>query len=651
MPVPCDAGTIAQFSSSSIETIEIQFMFDESLRFSARLTVLPIIHGSGDFALEVRRLLLDNHFDAVAVPLPPSFRPAVLSGIEALPVPSMAVQRKAPSLYREWTPESEECELGSDEPFATYVPIDPCQGVITALRLAVGEHKAIEFIDMESDEFETPFAIFPDPYALKHVSIERFAAAILPQIQRPEPGLETQRIQWMAKRLRDLEQQYESTVAVVSIVDWPWLREAYADRPEIDFDQVETLDAESYGVDPDSLMFVMGELPFITGLYERARADLEEDENLTIDGVKEMLLAARESYELELGNRARRITPHHLRCCLKYIRNLSLIESRLSPDLYTIVVAAKQVIGDQFALHVAETAKLYSFFDDQCDDVMQVGINQGRMPDGDIVDLMNRLPGTALEWRSCELNPRPRQQDRQRWETQWNPFSQCSYAPEDDLIERFRAHVFDRAKSIAGLELAKTEKFTTSFKDGIDIRDTLRHWYDGSIYVKEIPPARGTMDCAVMLFDAPADPREYPWRTTWYAEHEEESTLAFFATDFQTNLVGPGIGLAIYGGALFLFPPIPIPDIWQDRRLDFTETLEERLLAAACIHSRSRQIVLLSALPPGAGYRKLAKRFKKHLIHLPLGHFSDATVQQLRHVHVLNGQEVRSYASHFIRRV
>lgn len=626
-------------------------MFDEALRFSSKLTVLPIIHGSGDFALEVRRLLLDNEFDAIAVPLPNSFRSAVLSGIERLPIPSMAVQRKSQPLYREWSPDAEDEEPESDEPTATYVPIDPCQGVITALRLALGEHKAIEFIDIESDEFEAPYAVFPDPYALKHVSIERFAAAILPQIQRPAPGLETERIQWMAGRLRELEQRYESIVAVVSIVDWPWLRDAYAGQPALDAEETETVDAELFAVDPNSLLFVLGELPFITGLYERARAELEEDENLSIDGIKEMLLAARESYEVELGNRARRITPHHLRCCLKYIRNLSLIESRLSPDLYTIVIAAKQVLGDQYALHVAETAKLYPFLGEELGGAMQVGITQGRMPDGDIVNLMNRLPGTAIEWRSCQLNPRPREHDRRRWETQWNPYSQCSHTPEDDSIERFRAHVFDRAKAVAGMELAKTEKFTTSFKDGIDVRDTLRHWYDGEIYVKEVPPTRGNMDCAVMLFDSPADPREYPWRTTWYAEHDEESTLAFFATDFHSNMVGPGIGLAVYGGALFLFPPVAIPDIWQDPRLDFTETLEERMLAAACIHSRSRQIVLLSTLPPGAGYRKLAKRFKKSLIHLPLGHFSDATVQQLRHVHVLNGKEVRSYAAHFIRRV
>jgi hypothetical protein len=153
-----------------------------------------------------------------------------------------------------------------------------------------------------------------------------------------------------------------------------------------------------------------------------------------------------------------------------------------------------------------------------------------------------------------------------------------------------------------------------------------------------------------MLFDSPADPRDYPWRTTWYAEHTEESTLAFYASDFRAEMVGPGICVATYGGALFLFPPIAIPDIWHDPRLDFTETLEERILAAACLHSRQPHIALLSGLPPGAGWRRLAKRFHKKLVHLPLAQFSDSTIGQLRMVHVLNGKQVRSYAAQFIRR-
>ncbi len=58
----------------------------------------------------------------------------------------------------------------------------------------------------------------------------------------------------------------------------------------------------------------------------------------------------------------------------------------------------------------------------------------------------------------------------------------------------------------------------------------------------------------IMLFNAPADPRDYPWRITWHAESHDESTLSFYATDFAKETIGPGIAAATYGGAMFLFP-------------------------------------------------------------------------------------------------
>ncbi len=619
------------------------------LRLGERITIAPVIHGSGDFALAVRRLMLEQRFDCLAVPLPISFQHDVHRAIECLPRPSVVMQRSAPHFRTEWVA-AEPSDDPSDEWACSYVPIDPCQPVIMALRIAHGERVPMQFIDLETARFEPHSAVLPDAYALKNVAWERFAAALLPAIPRPPDGQRLDRIRHMARRLWELERRYHSTLCVCSILDWPWIREAFQERKWTlaEHDAVE--DTEVFTVDPRTLIFLLGELPFITGLYERARGELEDDENLSIDGVKELLVAARDRYQTDLKRRARRITPHLLAQCLKYLRNLTLIERRLTPDLYNMVTAAKQVAGDQFALHVAETARDYPFAPFAPFSELRMGIDQARLPNGEITRMVSRLPGPPVVWRSCQLQRRPGRAEVEKWRMQWNPFSQCSWPPEDELIENFRAHVFDRAKAIMGADLVRTEKFTTSVQDGVDIRETLRNWFTGEIHVKILPPNRGRLDCVVMLFDAPADPRDYPWRTTWFAEHENESTLAFFATDFRRELVGPGIGLATYGGAMFVFPPIVFPDIWSDRRLDFVETLEERLLAAACLHSRCPHIAVLSALPPGAGWRRLAKRFQRKFVHIPLSQFGDSTVQQLRMAHVLNGKQVRSYAAHFIRK-
>ncbi len=625
------------------------------LYLTDRITCLPVVHGSGNCALAVRKWLLSHPCDCLAVGLPDSFRDSVLDGVGDLPSPSIVVQRNTPSYEASWTPDQEEQDQGDAESndLWSYVPIDPCQPVIMAIRIALGEHWPIEFCDLETNVYQPLASLMPDPYALRTVSLEKFAAAVLPSVNRPFQDQVLQRLQHMALRLRQLEQQHQHIVCLCSVLEWPWLREAFqnpTDQPTL-HDPVET--PVRYSVHPNSLMFFFGELPFITGLYEQARVKLDDDENLAIDGVKQLLMSARSSYRLDLGKRARKITPLLLSQCLKYIRNQSLLEHRMTPDMYTVTVAAQQIMGDQYAIHLIETARNYPFDDELGLPEVRMGVDQVRLPEehgGETGSVVSRLPGQPMSWRSLELRRTPQADEQERWKTQWDPYSQCSWPPEDNLIESFRTRVVDRAKAIIGADLARSEKFSTSIKDGIDIRETLRHWYDGDIYVKVMPPSVGTVDCCVMLFDTPADPRDYPWRTTWFAEHAEESTLAFYATSFAEEMVGPGIALATYGGAMFLFPPVSIPDVWNDTRLNFADDLEERIVGAGCLHARERQVALLSPKPPTANFRKIARRFRKQLIHIPLSTFNDALVQQLRMVHVLNGQQVRSYATHFIRK-
>src|SRR5437762_10132141 len=163
-------------------------MMSDVLKLGPRITCLPVIHGSGDFAVAVRRLMLEEAFDCVAVPLPPSFQADVERGIEMLPSPTIVTQPETPRFHTEWSPETDEAddddELDSDddEPTHSFVPIDPCQPVIAALRSAASEHVPRAFIDLETARFVPNTAVLPDAYALKSVAAEQFAAALLPAI-------------------------------------------------------------------------------------------------------------------------------------------------------------------------------------------------------------------------------------------------------------------------------------------------------------------------------------------------------------------------------------------------------------------------------------------------------------------------------------
>src|SRR5581483_1550704 len=195
-----------------------------------------------------------------------------------------------PQYETEWSPENDRDENDTDqeganenqEPTHSFVPIDPCQPVIAALRAAVSEHIPRAFIELETSRFVPNTAVLPDAYALKKVTPEQFAAAVLPAIERPREKQTGARIVHMVSRLRDLEQRNKSILFVCSILDWPWIREAYVEQQEPAAEDEPVEETSLYQPDHRTLLFLFGELPFITGLYERARAELEDDENLSI---------------------------------------------------------------------------------------------------------------------------------------------------------------------------------------------------------------------------------------------------------------------------------------------------------------------------------------------------------------------------------
>jgi len=621
----------------------------------SRLTLIPVVNASAPFATALRRELLKRPFDALAVALPKSFANPVIEAVEQLPNLSFVALSLSDqnTTYRDSVadPETED-----SLPLATYVPIDPCQAVIAAIRFALGEHIPIAWVGSDSPPLRRNAPYFPDTYALRSTSLDRFCAALLPSISPPSSPLEQLQIDELAYRINTTTELASHTIALCPLEDWPWVRQSIlAQRAAPTLPPSTTISENenqptNYAIDPRGYLFMLGELPFLTGLYERAREECDEDESILTEGLKELFMNSRSSYRQELGNRARQISPLLLSQCLKYIRNQSLLERRMTPSFYTIVQSAQQMMGDPFAVHLVNTATQYPYEYPLPWPTARLGIDQADLPGEGVHRLVSLLPGPKLEWSSLELQRPPKPLDQERWGSRWNPYMQCSWPEEDTQIESFRSRIVERARQLLGADLARTEKFTTSIMDGIDLRETLRHWYDGSLYVKVNPPSIGHLDATVMVFDSEPDPRHYDWRATWFSEHPEESTLAFFATHFKNQMIGPGIAMATYGGSMFLYPPRPIPDIWQDPRLDFAETLEQRLIAAACLHSQSRHIALMSPTPPGLVFKKIAKRFGRKLVHVPLAHFSDSVIQQLRIFHVLNGRKVRSYAANFIRK-
>ena len=607
---------------------------NEVLKLSSNIHILPLIHGSGSFSREIRDRILSTKSDCIAVALPPEFQNSIEKGLDLLPQITLSAQLE-------------------EDGALNYVPIDPSQPLIAGLRVAKQEGISRRFIDWSTSNFEPRDINFPDTFSLQKITYEKFLSTLLLTLKRPEiDSQHDHRVRWMAYQLHCLEMDFSNILFLCSVLDWPWLKEAYDERKKYKIPVTNPKTPDLFRVDKNTLFFSLSEFPFITYLYEKKRQDMRGEENTPIDGVKEILLRARDLFLKKNKIRYHNLTSQTFQILLQYVRNLTLMESRLLPDLYTLVNSAKQFGGDPFAISVLEAARDYPFEDSDTESsIISLGIDQGLLNSEDAkpTQMKNRLSETRVEWRTLNLKPDPDTQEKENWKHKWDPYGQCSWPPEDEKIENLNTHVREQTRFLLSHELARTEKFTSSVKDGIDIRDTLRHWYTGDIYVKEIPPCRGEVEIIVFLFDPEPNPNQYKWRQTWYAEHKEESTLCFFATEYMENLIGPGIGQATYGGCMMLFPPRPILDIWQDPRLKFSQTLEEKLLEAAFFHSREKNITLVSPCTPHLKWKRLARRYGKNMIHLPLKRFSNQTIEKVRRFHVLNGKDIRSYAKRFIQ--
>ncbi|MBT4094843.1 MAG: hypothetical protein HOE85_12820, partial [Nitrospinaceae bacterium] len=484
------------------------------LSISPKIHVLPVVHGSGDFAVEVRERLLRLEPDCLAVPLPPSFQQEVEDGV--LDLPSISVVT-AEEEVRTWdsAPEYGDEEGGEDsedvsspwerageaeeegEEGFNFVPVDPCQPVIAALRAAMEERVPRVFIDIEVEVFKAESRVFPDPYALKKVSLEAVSAALLTASPPPKAGSQREaRVRWMAARLRALEAEgFEKIAFVCQAMDWHWVRQAYQQKFEVPEEAPNPGLPRRWPVEAATLAFVLGELPFITALYEKRREELRGDKNLSIDGVKELILDARAEWLREYKPALNWVTPQRIQIFLQYVRNLTLQAGRLTPDLFTLVLAAQQIAGDAFALTLAECARKYPYQEEpQEGEGLRAGIGEAEFPDGGVGPMKSRLEGSEISWRAIELKPRPPEIKKNSWRQRWNPFTQCSWPPEDTKIESFHTHVREQARAILGQDLARSEKFTTSIMDGIDMRETLRNWHTGDLWVKELPPARGSLD-------------------------------------------------------------------------------------------------------------------------------------------------------------
>jgi hypothetical protein len=401
-----------------------------------------------------------------------------------------------------------------------------------------------------------------------------------------------------------------------------------------------------FNLHPDCLAEVTNEPPFYQERYNRLR-----EKELVAAGIDrprwqlDLLREAEAEYVVKTGDR---IQPWQRIALAKFARNLALLDRDLMPGVYDLTLAARSLVDDNYAYEVWDVAN--RFGPQQTEDPPLETVNIS----GEEVWLhtrklriRRRLPRLKQRLKPAGLTRRKRERFKGEWAQQTNGTSICSYPPEDVVIENYGRFLKQHAKNLLSEERTRVEPFLASSRDGIDLRETIRNWHKGKLYVRELGRFSADVGALVVIFDEDRQDR-YHYLTTWLGEHQNESDMAFYSTEPFENIVGPGVGRAEYGGLLMTLPPRRLYDVWSDFDYDAAETKAERLLMAALDYSMEKHVVYVAAKPPRSTFRQMAARVNRKIVYLPLGQLSPAKLKKIRVVHVLDSYKRRAEAKDYI---
>ncbi len=651
--------------------------------------LLPILHGELEFAQLLPAAFEQIAPSAIAVELPRSSERHYLAAVRRLPRISAIRQ---PGARADGAP--------------SYLLVEPTDALTEAVRLGLHHRLPIAFVDLAVADYPEHDEPLPDPYAVLRLGHEPYARACMASaaLQHASPA-DLRREAAMAARLDRLASAgpgapilfvcgmaHAHRIADLLLSGAP-LGEA---EP---LDRLPPQESALFNLHPDSCREVLSCPGYWGAAYERARAaalgaatpeeaaSLEPPRVIDLFGLMSAQARGAEPRGLlagstgkattgvprpsepppveplpvdrqrlllrlfeEAGDRYRRATgeelrPYHRRVFLRFLRNWALLRGRLQPSLYQLLCGARSAVDENFAYEVWRLSTEWPWQE-----------SEAELPTERLTLEELGRDARALRFRPKVVTRRLRALGRRvklGGPDEWlQGFADahdghCSYPPEDLALESFSDRIKRRAKGMLSEENKRIERFGTSMLDGIEMRETLRNWHrEKALYVAELRRGLGEVGSVVVLFDE--DREKYGWEITWMGEHAGEGDMALFSTHPLSQIVGPGICRAEYGGFLLSYPPGRMADIWSDEAFGAAQSRGERLLLAGVDYCEERVIAYVAKRPPRPEVKAWAARVGKKISYLPIGQFSPETLKRLRVFHVLFGKERREVAADYI---
>ena len=468
-----------------------------------RLLYFPVAPGRVEFAEEVRRAILAECPDVVALELPVTMEAAYRRAVERLPQLSVIVYQ----------------DRGEDR--AVYLPVEAADPFVEAMRTAGEIGARVAFVDPDSAERPHLDEDYPDTYAVRRIGLERYVASW----RRHRPPSRDARAfgAGIAWKLQSLDPGAQ-VLAVISLNLLDAVMEAMEHPQAQPLRRLHREGVQVLNLHPECLAEVLTEFPFLQAVYEIRRSGapppLSEQPAERRAGRFEVVVSPRQNprqsavartarhaldrqrlqfrlfAEVERqheNNTGEKLAHWQRRLWARYTRNLAFTQKQLVAGLFDLTLAARAVADENLAWELWEMANAYPSQSAAATDLMTVRISGEQMwLRTKRILLRRRLPRAKARLRPIGLRGRKKEAFPGEWERATRGrWSICSYPPEDLKVESYGDFLKKKGKSILSEERARTEPFTTSLLDGIDLRETIRNWHEGKIYVRSFQKIAG----------------------------------------------------------------------------------------------------------------------------------------------------------------
>ena len=594
------------------------------------IRMVPILHNRLEFAIEVKRQFEEFKPDHLAVEYPDTLADKILKGVKRLPFLSVIYYLESKGSF-------------------TYLLLEPTDGQVEAIRLALANGIPVDFIDRDTEGYPRDLSPMPDSYALTKIGHFNYCQAFLQSSKNISCPEDTLREKTMAFHLQRLSKKGKRILFVGGLAHLPGLINELG-HPQTQVIGRRTRDGLGLAhLHKDSSREILNEMPFLAAAYEHARAGgkLNRLDRLKVNS--ELLTIAKKGH---WKHSKEKLSLNQIRTLNKFARNYALLTGGLAPNFYQLIVASRGAADDNFAYEVWEKGSEYPW---QTEDpglpVLRLK-GEDLFLDQKIIRFHRRLKTIRRRLLPVPVRKKKREKSPGEWKKNFKGFSICSYPPEDVAVEGYGRYLRKKALEIKSEGNSRIVPFSSSMLDGLDIRETIRQWGRGEIYVREEKPVKGKIGSVVVIFDPDFSNGEkteaFPWCVTWLGEHSQESDMAFYSTHAGEVMEGPGISRCQYGGFMLTYPPMRVYDIWKDPFFYMARNKPERLLMAALDYSLEKHVLYVAATPPSGWCRSISARTGKKIIYIPIGSFSPVTLKKIRQFHVLDGHHVRKYARSYI---